>query len=529
MNSNRRLFLKQAGMTAMGAGLLAHFPIELYGESPVKFSLPRSSPEKQGTSSSGILTFLEGIEKSKIEFHSIMIVRHGQVIAEGWWAPYVSTAKHTLYSLSKSFTSSAVGMAIAEKHLTLESPVISFFPNDLPAVVSANLAAMKVKHLLTMATGHAKDTIPDLRNGSVSHWAKAFLAIPVEFEPGSQFVYNTGATYILSTILQKTTSKPLLQYLKPRLFDPLGMEDIDWETNPEGINTGGYGLRLRTEDVAKFGQLYLQKGLWKPKQIIPAAWVADATASHIESHPAKVKRPKEEDDWSQGYGYQFWRCRHGAYRGDGAFGQFCVVLPEQDAVVVITGESFDLDASLDLVWSHILPAMTKGELPADTLAQGKLEEKLKRLVLDPPKLNTSSLMAEKLSGKVFTLEPNDFIAKSISFTFVDNACIFRVTHEKTEHQVIAYTNNWLITEKFKTQMLFPMNGRPEVTTSLAASITWQDDRTLIMTLRYTETAHSDRITFAFIGNKVTISFLNSVSSGNPESAEKRPTLYGMMV
>lgn len=528
MDSNRRSFLKQVGLTAAGVGIWSSLPHQLYAEPVTPFHLPRSSPELQGASSTGLQAFLEAIEKSKIEFHSIMVLRHGHVIAEGWWKPYAPVLKHTLYSLSKSFTSSAVGMAIAEKHFTLESPVISFFPNDLPEEISDNLKAMKIKHLLSMSTGHAKDTIPKMRADLVINWVKEFLSLPVEFEPGTHFVYNTGATYMLSAIVQKKTGKPLLQYLKPRLFDPLGITDPDWEIDPRGINTGGYGLRVKAEDIAKFGQLYLQKGLWKGKQILPAAWIADATISHIDSSPPVVKRPNEENDWAQGYGYQFWRCRYGAYRGDGAFGQFCIVLPEQDAIVAITGESFDLQASINLVWSHVLPAMNKTALAADAPAHKNLEGKLKGLALDPPKHNVSSPRAEQISGKVFTLEANDF-AKSISFTLFDDNCLFRLTQEKAEHQVVAYVNRWMITEKFKTQTVFPLAGRPEVTTPLAASITWKDDNTLIMTLRYTETAHSDTITFDFQGDRIKLSFLSSVSRGNPDSVEKRKSIQGQMV
>ncbi len=188
--------------------------------------------------------------------------------------------------------------------LTVDDKVVSFFPNEVPATVSANLAAMRVKDLLTMATGHDKDSTGALRSDPDQNWVKAFLAQPVEHEPGTFFVYNSGATYMLSAIIQKVTGQPLLVYLKPRLFDPLGIEGADWETDPKGIATGGWGLRVRTEDIAKFGQLYLKKGLWNGKRILPEAWIEDATKFQIQSKGGS--RPKEENDWLQGYGYQFW-------------------------------------------------------------------------------------------------------------------------------------------------------------------------------------------------------------------------------
>jgi CubicO group peptidase (beta-lactamase class C family) len=324
MRSSRRLFIKQIGLSTLGVGLLT---LPEYGFASVlaKSALPRSTPEKQGVSSSAIQNFLNEVEKSKIEFHSIMVVRHGHVVAEGWWAPYAAPLKHTLYSLSKSFTSTAVGLAIGEGKFTVEDSVLSFFPDDAPAEMNDNLKAMKVKHLLTMSSGHVKDTIQPMRK-STDTWAKTFLSQPVEREPGTFFLYNTGATYMLSAIVQKTTGQPLIKYLRPRLFDPLGIVGEDWEMDPQGINTGGYGLRVRTEDIAKFGQLYLQKGKWNGKQLIPSEWIDQATKTQIISNSSKPSRPREEDDWAQGYGYQFWRCRPGGYRADGAFGQFGMVM-----------------------------------------------------------------------------------------------------------------------------------------------------------------------------------------------------------
>jgi CubicO group peptidase (beta-lactamase class C family) len=529
MTTNRRHFIKQAGMGVMTLGILSSLPEKLYAGRATEFTLPRSTPEKQGMASGDIAAFLDAVEKSKIEFHSFMVIRHGHVVAEGWWNPYASQLEHTLYSLSKSFTSTAVGLAITEGKFTLESPVTSFFPNDLPKDVSPNLAAMQVKHLLTMSTGHAKDTIPVMRAGNNAHWAKAFLELPVEFEPGTHFLYNTGATYMLSAIVQKTTGQPLIEYLNPRLFEPLGIKGMDWETDPQGVNTGGYGLRVKTEDIARFGMLYLQKGKWNGKQLLPQAWVEDATAAHVESSPSVQKRPRSEDDWSQGYGYQFWRCRHGLYRGDGAFGQFCIVFPDQDAVVAITGESFDLQGSMNLVWDHLLPAMKDQPLPAEAAAQKNLQGKLKALTLSPLQNAINAPAAARVSGKPFTLDANDLNAKKIAFAFRDGKCTLTVSDDKGDHTVTCGMNTWITNENYKTQTLFPMPGRPVVATPLVATASWLDDQTLTMTWRFTATAHSDNLTFVFQDNNLTLSFLNSVAKGNPDNVEKRAPLKGQLL
>ena len=332
-------------------------------------SLLRSTPEAQGISSKAVLGFVEAVEQNIHEMHSFMLVRHGAVVAEGWWSPYAPDLPHMLFSLSKSFTSTAVGLAVSEGRLTVEDTVLSFFPEDAPAEVSPNLAAMRVRHLLSMSTGHAVEPMMGLRS-EVKQWTKKFLAHPVEYEPGTHFVYNSLATYMLSAIVQKLTGQTLVDYLRPRLFEPLGISGAYWETSPEGINTGGWGLNIKTEDIARFGQLYLQKGLWNGKRLLPEAWVDEATSKHISNGD------EPNNDWNQGYGYQFWRCRHNAYRGDGAFGQYCLVMPDQDAVLAITSGVDDMQAVLNLVWEHLLPAMQPAALPEDFAAQAALSSKM---------------------------------------------------------------------------------------------------------------------------------------------------------
>jgi len=327
-------------------------------------SLPRSSPEKQGISSTDILDFVETADKQIDTMNSFMLVRHGNVVAEGWWGPYDSTTPHILYSLSKSFTSTAVGLAISEGKMSLDDQVLKFFPEDAPAEPSANLKAMRVRDLLRMATGHQSEAAI---RADGAPWTKTFLAHPVPFKPGTHFLYNSPATYMLSAIVQKVTGMTVLDYLKPRLFEPLGIDTPTWVASPQGISAGAYGLSVRTEDIARFGQLYLQKGNWKGKQLIPSAWVEEATARQTSNGSSP------NSDWDQGYGYQFWRSRHNTYRGDGAFGQYCMVIPELDAVVAITSGVRDMQSVMNLVWTKLLPAMKSDHLPEDRAARQKLE------------------------------------------------------------------------------------------------------------------------------------------------------------
>ncbi|MCA9056922.1 MAG: serine hydrolase, partial [Planctomycetaceae bacterium] len=271
-------------------------------------SLPRSTPESQGVSSPDVQAFVKAADEQIDTMHSFMLVRHGSVVAEGWWEPEAAEKNHVLWSLSKSFTSTAVGLAVSEGRLNIDDKVVSFFPDDLPAEPSENLAAMRVRDLLTMSTGH--DSEP--RMTPDTPWVRTFLAHPVPNRPGSKFLYNTPATYMQSAIVQKVTGQTVLEYLRPRLFEPLGIENPEWQTSPQGISLGGYGLFVRTEDIAKFGQLYRQKGNWNGKQLIPAEWIEQATSRQVANDQAPSGR---NPDWREGYGFQFWQCRHGAFRG----------------------------------------------------------------------------------------------------------------------------------------------------------------------------------------------------------------------
>ena len=315
--------------------------------------LPRATPESQGVSSASIAKFIQAADEKVNSMHSFMLLRHGKVIAEAWWTPEDANKPHVLWSLSKSFTSTAVGLAVHDGKLSVQDRVMGFFPDAAPENPSENLKSMRVLDLLTMSTGHQDE--PNLR--SSQDWIKTFLAHPVPREPGSFFRYNTPATFMQSAIVQKVTGQSVVDYLQTRLFDPLGIDAPKWDKNPQGISIGGYGLYLKTEDIAKFGQLYLQKGRWENQQLIPSDWVQEATNKQVSNGSDAAS------DWNQGYGYQFWRCRHNAFRGDGKDGQFCVVLPDQDAVVVMTANTTNMQAQLSLVWEHLLGEFREKPLP----------------------------------------------------------------------------------------------------------------------------------------------------------------------
>ena len=309
--------------------------------------------------------YLDAVKKAGQDLHSIMIVQHGNVIAEEWMGEGKEDEPHILNSVSKTFTATAVGLAASEGRLKLTDKVISFFPDKLPATVSENLAAMTVRDLLTMNCGHDTDPTGTVRKKADADWVQEFLAFPVEHKPGTFYTYNSLGTYMLSAIVQKVTGEKVVDYLYPRLFRPLGIVNARWQESPQGINTGGWGLYLKTEDLAKMGQLFLQKGNWNGQQILPEEWVKEASACQVPSLPAgmkpemlkKAKMSAKTSDWLQGYGYQMWRCRHNAYRADGANGQYILVLPDKDAVIAVTANIPDMQAELNLIWKYLLPAL----------------------------------------------------------------------------------------------------------------------------------------------------------------------------
>lgn len=339
--------------------------------------LPRATPESQGISSRALLEFLEAADSQIDTLHSFMLVRHGKVVAEAWWKPETPDLKHVMWSLSKSFTSTAVGLAVAEGKLSLEDPVLKFFPDEAPPNPDKHLQAMRVRHVLSMSGGHEVEPKFDFEHGPS---VKGFLSHPVTHEPGTFFRYNTPGSYLLSAIVTKATGESVLDYLKPRLFDPLGIEKPVWDTSKEGFSLGGYGLHIRTEDVAKFGLLYLQKGNWQGKQILPESWVEEATSKQVDNSNGPHAK---NIDWKQGYGFQFWRCQHGAFRGDGRDGQICLVMPDQDAVIAMTAKTGQMQLELDLVWQILLPAFGSDALPDDPEALKAFQEKAGQLEAHP--------------------------------------------------------------------------------------------------------------------------------------------------
>ena len=477
-------------------------------------SLPRSSPERQGISSLDILAFVDAADKDIDTMNSFMLLRHGQVVAEGWWAPYDRDTPHILYSLSKSFTSTAVGLAIADGKLSLDDQVMKFFPEDVPAEPSPNLRSMRVRDLLRMSSGNQTEAplraeSPTVQNNS---WTKTFLSHPVPFKPGTHFLYNSPATYMLSAIVQKVTGTTVLDYLRPRLFDPLGFKDPTWVTSPQGISAGAYGLSARTEEIARFGQLYLQKGNWNGRELIPAAWVEQATSMQTSNGSAPTS------DWDQGYGYQFWRSRHNSFRGDGAFGQYCMVIPELDAVVAITSGVRDMQKVMNLVWDKLLPAMKNGKLSENPAARQSLQTRLANLSVKFPIGEVSSSVSSSVSGKWFEFHSNDRGITAISFNFGPSSTEVAVRTASGELRTPVGKNAWLMSNGTFTNGLdhfLSVPSKPLV----AASGAWSAANTFTIKIVLPQTPFYSNVVFKFDGDRVVLDSEDNVAFGATKLAQ----------
>jgi CubicO group peptidase (beta-lactamase class C family) len=417
-----------------------------------------------------------------------------------------------LFSLSKSFTSTAIGMLQADGKLNINDPILKYFPEDAPAEPSENLRAMRIRDLLMMSTGQNKEDVDKINvTAADKTGTKQFLAAPVPHKPGTLFYYNSPGTFMLSAIVQKVSGQTVRDFLTPRLFDPLGIKQPDWDLTPQGFNRGASGLHMVTEDIAKFGQLYLQRGEWEGRRLISAAWIDVATSRQASngSNP--------ESDWDQGYGYQFWRCIPGFYRGDGAFGQFCIVMPQYDTVVAINSGTNDMQSVMKLIWTHLIPELRPVAIPENPEAHAKLIQRLASLGIAPQTGSASSATAMQIFGKrfLFASDPKNRVGlESIELEKSANGEVtFTAKMHGAEQRVAVGQNQWI-----KGSFTFNSDGVVPV----AVSGAWTADDTYTIQFCQYQAPFTTTARLHFSGDDVTLSYEQNV--GNPP--EKSPAFTG---
>ncbi|MEG1538927.1 MAG: serine hydrolase [Muribaculaceae bacterium] len=481
--------------------------------------LPRSTPEREGVKSSTIskmLDVLSGIPNTEI--HHVMVVRHGKVIAEYHPAPYKPEYRHTLYSCSKTFVSMAVGIAIGENKLKLTDRVASFFPEQLPDTISQNLSEMTVRNLLTMTSGIVPDW--NMRNYE-SNWIKSYLAKPVICKPGSDYKYDSMCTFMLSAILQRVTGMKMLDYLKIKFFTPMNITDVGWEESPDGINTGGWGLHLQSESLAKLGILILNKGEWNGKQLVPKRWIEDASSKQVDNTYG-VKNAKITDS-NQGYGYQMWCCKYpGAIRADGAYGQFVVMVPDKDIVVVINGNCIgNSDDELNAVWDVLMPGVDEKQYQAGGKEYKLLLKQCANARLETPKGKKSTSLSKSILGKTITLQKNKHNISNLSIT--QNGDIYALTVEQNDGE------NYVIPFDYKKWSYAISSVNPPYSVSamarfkgitdpyiVAGAYAWSSDSTLLLTAHYPNWISSRTFLLNFQKEEVKIQISENFSLDPPE-------------
>lgn len=460
-------------------------------------TLGRNTPEAEGVSSQGIIDFLNELNAEGIEAHSFMFLRHGKVIAEGWWKPYGPDLTHLMYSASKSITSLGVGIAIDEGRLQITDKVMSFFPEYATDSISENMKLLTVKDLLTMSVGQSQDPAYIYQRGK-EDWIWGFLHTEPVYKPGTVMMYNNFATFMLSAIIQKVTGQMLFNYLESHLFEPLGIKNIEWDFNNMGINLGMIGSHLHTEDLAKLGQLVLQKGRWGNKQIVSSEYIDEAGKFQITTNNEE-KPEKDLNDGEKGYGYQFWRGSHNSFRMDGMGGQLVIVMPDYDAVVVLTSNVGSSQVEMDKVWKHLVPAMKEESLDPDPELNQNLEKTLASLTWVPDLSAISPEMISAISGKKISLDENQMGIKGLSFLFADNKCEIIITKEDSKASLIAGFGEWeytlakgaslnsIGTPSPNYQRLTNEIGRDmRNMNKVASTIGIKNENTLVLTARFVE-------------------------------------------
>jgi CubicO group peptidase (beta-lactamase class C family) len=480
----------------------------------IRKEFERILPEAAGIPSSAIMHLLDKLESGYTEPHGLMIMRGGKVCAEGWWTPYAPGIRHGLQSHTKTYAATAVGIAYTEGIVKLDERIIDIFPEYAPAEPSENLKKLTVHHVLCMGCG--MDTMP---RPSVD-WIREFLAVPVVHEPGTTYMYNSTGSTLLGAIVRKKTGLGLHEYLKPRLFDKIGIDasNLRWYCMPDGMEIGGGGLLATTEDNLRLMKLYADGGVWNGERILAEDYVKLATTLQNESASESKVNPPAKDNFV-GYGYQIWMCRpKGVYRADGAMGQFTIVVPDRDMLIAITENAAGSTGgvapqqTLDYMWEFLdeIPAGKGEPIPAGP-EQEALLKRMKALALPKPPFAPFSPLQEKVNGRTIKflegrLAFGDMSGifmggnrmpdgiSDLSFSFDGDLCRMDYTQEGEKTSVTVAMNGGYADNTI---------GGGIVTRALASGA-WVKENVFRLTLRWIETCHERKYDFTFDGDDVRV-------------------------
>ncbi len=446
-----------------------------------------SSPEAQGMDSQTLLNMFETIQADKVPVHSVLILRHGYLVCEAYFQPFDKDTQHNLFSATKSFTSTLIGIAIEEGKIKgVDQKIADIFPEVKLPENDLGTKEMTLESVLTMTAGHQADSVDDVYGSP--NWPRTFFSLPFSTKPGERFLYDSGASHLLSAVLKKTTGENEETYARKRLFEPLGIRGYAWEKSTEGINTGGWGLRLTPSDMAKFGYLIMNKGVWKGKQIVPAKWVEAATQKHSEGWWGETRG----DD----YGYQFWMNSFGGFRADGFAGQYICILPEQDLIAVFTsGINYsEPNQPLNLMRDYVVPAVkSETALPESAESNQKLAACLRELENPTPKAPPAlPETARRISGKTF--QTADL---SIIFAFVfdqPDSCTLSFTQQGKKHSLPVGLDG--VYRKSNVKQVGTLQWYPPYE-GIALKGNWEGENTFILDWQYNGEPYHETYKFTF--------------------------------
>ena len=458
-------------------------------------AIPRAkTPQSVGVSAKVVNDFFKNAQEKNLEYHSFMVIRNGKVAVEWYNEPFDKDTAHSVYSVSKSFTSTAIGFAVSEGLISLDDKLLDFFPEYAPKKPDPRFDKLTVHNLLRMSSGKQPSFLSDKAKVD---WIEDFINSPWVFEPGEKFLYINENIFMLSAIINRVTGMSMREYLRPRLFEPLGIDFPFWETDRNGIEAGGWGLYLKTEDLAKFTLCYLKDGKYKGEQVIPKEWVRLATQKQIDN---EYNRPGS--DSSFGYGYCFWLDHLGGFRADGMFSQFGIAFPEHNAVVVVTSsiavEQDALDGIFDFFPKAFIEAdestaleMTKPIAPALSEHPHKEQEINDRYIKFRKKI-LLNLVGFQLSvlplAITYMMSDKAGNIDMVKFDFNGEECTFRWS-EGDEHNKIALGMDGHY--RYSTMTL----GQIEF--KVCSNATWIDDNTLLVSIRPIQTVGKRNMIFSF--------------------------------
>ena len=469
------------------------------------YAFNRITPEQAGIPSSAISAFLDKMEEKGIVLHSFLIVKDGNLCLEAYWKPFDKDFKHRLYSSSKSFTSVAIGILIGEGKLSLDDKAISFFPDKVPADVSPLLAMTTIRDLLRMASPYAKGATytpmdPD--------WGDTMFAAETNHYPGTVYQYDTTATTMLCMIVKRITGEDIIDYLKPRLFDHIGISrETTCVKTPCGYDWGGSGVLATPRDFARFATICLNMGKHEGKELIPEWYMREATSKQIDNRSAQT-----HPESCFGYGYQFWMTRYNGFATTGMGCQLSINLPEYGCSFVFTGDTQSIPNGYPAyvypaVWDFLYPHLTKKcPLPENPEAYQALCDRVANLSVPTTEGDMTSPLAEKVNGKEYILQENPMKISRIKFTFEGDEGVMAYTNATGDHEIrfgFGHQVRGIFPEThyFDAQIGVPANRGYDIITSGAWTV---NDSLIVECFAIDKYFGKIRMTFGFKDDKLTV-------------------------